>query len=260
MTIIYKTHSDYQVIQVGENRGVRYMRFGDEGSGWQGAILTRQPARLYFPYQQAFALHTAWRPTVNHFLAIGVGTGTAISHVHRRHKNAKITGIDIDDQVIVVAERFFGLPTDERTHYFAEDAGMGLRNLTDAFDLIFIDVFFREQTPKIFFSTSFFQDIEQHLVLGGIVAMNVILPIKGPLRHAFWDLYARLQRYIGPTYYIALGPVPFISQNVILFSQKASSKALSLSTLRKKCLSEIEQHKNYFSTYAKILPWRLKSE
>ncbi len=258
MTIIYKTQSAYQAIQVGERNGLRYMRFGDEGSGWQGAFLIRQPKRLYFPYQQAFAMHTAWRPVVKNFLSIGVGTGTAIRHIYHRHKNARVTGIDLDDQVIDVAKRFFGLPNNERAHYIARDARSGLAEVNDVFDLIFMDVFFREQTPKAFFSPEFLQLLEYHLVAQGLLAINVIMPIKGPFRESFWSLNTLLQRMIGPTFYIALGPVPFLSQNIILFVQKGPVKVSTLTDLRKKCLQEIEQGKNYFAPYAKILPWRLK--
>lgn len=260
MTIIYKANSIYQAIQVGERSGVRYMRFGEEGSGWQGALVIEQPERLYFPYQQAFALHVAWLPTVQNFLAIGVGTGTAIRHIHRRHREAHVTGIDLDEQVIEVAARFFDLPTDKRCRYFAEDGLKYLDRIDDVFDLIFIDVFFHEQTPTSFFSETFIDKIRRHLAPEGIVAMNVIMTTAGPKQHHFWNLYTLLAQVIGPTYYVALGPLPFISQNIILFAHNQTETSLLLTDLRKNCMREVDKGKRYFAPYAKILPWRLKQK
>lgn len=256
--IIETIRSTHQTIQIAQRRGVRFMRFGDERAGWQGAMLIRQPSRLYFPYQQAFALHTIWRPSVARFLSVGIGTGTAISHVHRRHPQARITGIDIDAAVMVAAKRHFGMPADERTHFIEADARGYVPRMEERFDLILIDVFYRDETPQTFLSPVYLRSLSDRLVPGGVLAMNVILPAAGARSRKLWELGGYLNLLIGPAWYIPLGVTAFSAQNIVLFSQRDPAVTASVSLLRRRGVREIVAHRTTFSRYAQLIPWRLK--
>ncbi len=256
--IIETIRSTYQTIQIVERNGVRFMRFGDERAGWQGGMLVRRPTRLYFPYQQAFALHTMWLPSVSRFLAVGIGTGTAISHVHRRHPQARITGIDVDAAVMVAAKEHFMMPADDRTRFIEADARAFVPRMEDQFDLILLDVFYREETPQTFFSAVYLRSLADRLTPGGVLAMNVILPTAGEHSRKFWELGRRLSLLIGPAWYIPLGVISFSAQNIVLFSQRDPTVTAPVSQLRRRGLREIGAHQRMFARYAQLLPWRLK--
>lgn len=257
--IIETIRSPHQTIQIAERRGVRFMRFGAELAGWQGAMLVRQPSRLYFPYQQAVALHTMLRPAVSRFLAVGVGTGTAVSHVHRRHPQARITGIDVDAAVTAAAIQHFKMPADERTQFIEADARSYVPRMEEQFDLILLDVFYREEIPQTFLSPVYLRSLAERLMTGGVLVMNVILPATGPHSRKLLELGHYLNILVGPAWYMPLGVMPFSAQNIVLFAQRDPVATAPVSLLRRRGAREIGAHRQTFARYAPLLPWRLKS-
>lgn len=259
MTTIYQGKSRHQEIFVGEQKGVRFLRFGaTQKAGWQGACLLKRPERLYFPYQQAFSLHVAFRPVVKTFLAVGVGSGTAISHVYKRHPKAKIMAVDLDREVLDVAKRYFFVPDDQRVVYVEADARSYVPRIRTRFDLIFIDVFFQERTPKTFLSPVFLQAVAERMTPGGVFCMNVIMRTEGEKSESFTKLCEALQLTIGPTWMLPIGFFPNSLRNVLLFAQRSPVAVDSLRNVRKRAQMEISRHAGAYAPYARLLPWFLQ--
>lgn len=239
---------------MGERSGVRFLRFGNAHAGWQGACVVKQPERLYFPYQQAFSLHVAFRPTVKSFLAVGVGSGTAISHVHRRHPEAQILAVDLDREVLDVAKRYFAVPTDERVYYVEADARAYVPRMRSRFDLVFIDAFYQERTPKTFLSPVFLEATAARMAPGGTLAMNVIMKTAGQFSDHFVKLYKALQATVGPTWMLPIGLSPYTPRNIILFAQKSPVLVDSLPAVRRRAQVEIASYPAVYAPYARLLP------
>ena len=255
---LFKTESAHQTIFVGEQRGVRFLSFGDRRAGWQGAYLPARPERLYFPYQQAFSLHTAWRPRVERFLAIGVGTGTAIGHVFRRHPEARIVGVDIDLAVIEAARRFFALPESGRIELLAADARSAVPQMAERFDLIFLDVFYREETPKTLLSPLYLNVLRDRLAPGGVLAINAILATAGPRGQRFRDLCRHLKLTVGPVWWINVGLVPQWENNVLLFARRMPTGVPATEELRARARREIRVHPRAYAPYSRLIPVRIR--
>lgn len=234
------------------------MRFGSARAGWQGACLVDQPERLYFPYQQAFSLHTAFRPSVKAFLAVGVGSGTAVSHVHRRHPQAQIMAIELDKEVLSVARRFFSVPSDHRVYYVEADARSYVPRMRTRFDLLFVDAFYKEQTPKTFLSPIFLQAAAERMMPGGVFCMNVIMVTSGEQSEPFQALCRSLKTIIGPTWMLPIGVFSQTPRNILLFAQKSPVVVETLGTIRKRAQAEIALHKSVYANYGRILPWFLR--
>lgn len=257
-TTLYQSHSPHQEIFVGERKGVRFMRFGNQRAGWQGACVVNQPERLYFPYQQAFSLHVAFRPLVKTFLAVGVGSGTAVSHVHRRHPNAQIMAIELDREVLNVARRFFSVPADHRVYYVEADARSYVPRIHSHFDLIFIDAFYKEQTPKTFLSPVFLRAAAERMLPGGVFCMNVIMPTSGEHSEPFVQFCRALKTTIGPTYMLPIGFSGHTPRNVLLFAQRSPVVIDTMAQIRKRAQAEIASHREAYARYAPVLPWLLR--
>jgi spermidine synthase len=257
-TTLFDMRSPWQDVFVGERAGVRFLRFGRERGGWQGAQVVRQPRKLYFPYQQAFSLHTAWRPHVQRFLSIGVGTATAISHVHWRHPQADMIGVDVDPLVIEVAKRFFGAPVDDRTEFVAADARLYVPRLEDVFDLVFVDAYYRERVPQTFVSSVFLAALARLLAPAGVVMMNVIMTPAGRRARPLRKLCGDLETLIGPTWVIPLGVLPRAPQNILVVAQRRPAPLITARTLWERSLSEVRAHPEIYSSYARLLPMRIR--
>lgn len=257
-SLLYQARSAHQEICVAERRGVRFLRFGGERSGWQGAAMALRPERLVLPYQQAFSLHTALRPVVRRFLCIGVGTGTAITHVFRRHPQAKITGVDIDGEVLHVARKYFAVPDDPRVKLVQADARPYVARLADRFDLAFLDAYYHEETPKTFLSPVYLSAVSDRLEPGGLFVANVIMASAGPLRKALDDLCQTLRQTIGPVWVLNVGLMPYCEQNVILFAQKSPTRVADVRDVRRRAKEEIATHPAVYGRWSGRLPGRIQ--
>ena len=255
---LFRRPSPYQQVFVGETGGVRFLRFGDSGAGWQGAMKVSRPELLYFPYQQAFSFYTAWNPTIRRFLSLGVGTGTAISHVHRRHPQAEIVGVEWDPMVLQVAEEYFQLPSDSRVSLYEADARTYIMKIQDRFDLIYVDVYFQEETPKVLYSPLYLHTLSELLEPGGVLAINAILATKGPLSYPFVHLCTDLETLIGPTYSITLGAIPQITHNVMIFAQRLPTTLRTMSEIRKRSWQEIHAHQENYMWSTRLMPFFIK--
>ncbi len=254
---LFEARSTYQTVFVGERNGVRFLRFGGPRASWQGACVIARPERLYFPYQQAFSLHTAWRPRVSRFLALGIGTATAISHVYRRHPGAQIVGVDIDEVVIEAARRFFHAPSGPRVRLLQADARLFVPRLQDMFDLIFLDAFFQEETPQTLLSPVFLRALADGLEPGGVLMVNAIMATAGARRRRFVNLCRNLKLLVGPVWALSLGLVPFVESNVLIVARRAPSATLPLAAVRMRARREIQAHAHVYPGYSRFLPGRI---
>ncbi|MCY0868977.1 MAG: fused MFS/spermidine synthase [Firmicutes bacterium] len=257
-TTLFDMRSPWQDVFVGERAGVRFLRFGREHGGWQGAQVVRHPRKLYFPYQQAFSLHTAWCPHVDRFLCIGVGTATAMSHVHWRHPHAEMVGVDVDPLVIEVAKRFFGAPVDERAAFVAADARLYVPRMEDAFDLVFVDAYYRERVPQTFVSSVFLAALARLISPAGVLMMNVIMAPGGRRSRSLRKLCGDLEALIGPTWMIPLGVLPRTPQNILVIAQRRPTPIVPARTLWERAVGEMRAHPEIYSSFARLLPMRIR--
>ncbi|KUO95868.1 spermidine synthase [Ferroacidibacillus organovorans] len=256
--ILFRQESTFQTVCVGERQNVRFLRFGDASAGWQGACVLDQPKRLYFPYQQAFSLHTAWLPTVENFLSIGVGTGTALNHIHWRHKAANLTGIELDGMVLYVAERYFGLSR-ETVQLIEADARTCLDQLDPSYDLIFLDAYYQEDTPSGMLQETFLKQLADLLIPGGVLAINAIMTTLGKSSSRYHKLCRELSRTVGPTFRIDVGILPFSEHNLLLYAIKMPAFIPSVESLRARARAEIAQNPDVYGPFRDALPTRIKA-
>nr|NNM90762.1 fused MFS/spermidine synthase [Bacilli bacterium] len=253
---LIRIQSPYQLIVVGEQHGVRYLRFGGESAGWQGAMVVASPKRLYFPYQQAFSFYEAFVPEVSNFLSIGVGTGTSLSHVHERHPKASLLGIEWDPRVLEVARNYFSLP-DDRITLIEADARIVLPKMHERFDLIFLDAYYRDKTPKTFYSPLYLKVLADRLETDGVLAINMITVTQGSRSKPFVELCAWLTELIGPVFTLSLGPLAYTPHNLLLFAVKTDTLWQDIRIARQEAMHKIINHPEYYRFWSRVLPYRI---
>lgn len=217
----YRKESLYQTVRVERRRHVRWLRF--DSRGWQGALDLRAPDKILFPYQVGFLLFRCLLPEVRSFLAIGVGTGTALCSVRRMFPEAQVYGVDIDAEVIRAAHQFFQCPDDDRAFYVAMDGRRFVEGEeTDApFDLVFLDAYADDFLPARLATVEFVRSLKERMTERGVVCVNLIGSLKGNESAEVARAWKTYREVFAHTALVPTRPFLRESQNVLLFAADA---------------------------------------
>lgn len=101
---------------------------------------------------------------MKHILLLGVGGGSVIKTLHDEiGYRESITGVEIDPNVIEMANEYFGLSRIPKLQVIIDDAFEFTLRTKDRYDLIIVDIFRDTEMPKFLFE-SFFAGRLGHLL------------------------------------------------------------------------------------------------
>ena len=108
-------------------------------------------------------------------LILGFGAGS-VAHILQKENGCpcSITGVEIDEEVIALAKKYFGLDELQRLDLHVSGAAGYLSKETKAFDLIVADLFLDHRTPEKFLQAAFLKTLYGHLLPGGTVLFNYL--------------------------------------------------------------------------------------
>lgn len=113
---------------------------------------------------------------IQNCLILGLGAGTAAQLVNQKFPLAKITGIEIDPEIIRLGKKYFNLEKTASLHIIVTDAIDWIINLDVTlhreFDLILIDIYKGSQFPKQAESLKFLEKLKQLSADNGIIIFN----------------------------------------------------------------------------------------
>ncbi|OGG15186.1 hypothetical protein A2773_04850 [Candidatus Gottesmanbacteria bacterium RIFCSPHIGHO2_01_FULL_39_10] len=118
---------------------------------------------------------------LNNVLVLGVGGGTVIQILKKRHPYISITGIEIDPKMLDLAKKYFGLSETERICLIIADAIHWVSNYyyqnnlySSKFDLILVDLFIGKKIPSEFEGEKFLSNLKGLLNPQGVVIINLL--------------------------------------------------------------------------------------
>lgn len=217
--LIAKKRSPYQTVYVYEKGTVRYMRFASEG--WQGAQDKRNETRLLFPYQRFFLVYKAWLDEVDSFLALGVGTGTALRTIRRQHPAATMTGVDLDSVVLQSAVTYFDCPQDDNSRLMAMHGRAFLEAEDHHYDLVFHDTYDSQSIPHSMRTLECFSEIRDILNDDGLLVINVIGALSGPASKPFCSLYKTILHVFTDVWVLPTQAYTRSEQNILLIARNS---------------------------------------
>ncbi|MFT8358695.1 spermidine synthase [Bifidobacterium aquikefiri] len=126
----------------------------------------------------AFAAHA------NSALILGMGTGTYARQLREYYPKMAITGVEIDQAITKLADRYFKEPSDIPVSTY--DGRAWLASDAQKYDVIMVDAYQDITIPFQMSSTEFFNLVRDHLNPGGVmvVNMNMISDGKGSINEA----------------------------------------------------------------------------
>ena len=109
-------------------------------------------------------------------LVLGVAGGSVIKTLTQEVKfKGKITGVEIDDVAIEIAQKFFQLQAIPNFQLIQDDAFEFVLKTKEKYDLIIIDVFQDTKMPNFLFEYFFINRINYLLQVNGFILFNTMV-------------------------------------------------------------------------------------
>lgn len=219
--LLLRTESLYNTITIQELDGVRFMALNDPR--WRQSYAPEPGAMELMTYRELFALAPKLTD-VRRVLILGMSAGASLREL-RYYYDAEIDAVDIDPEVIRLAQTHFGVRADARTRLIAADARPFLARGDGVWDFVEIDLF--QGGPEIPFyvaTREFFEAVRARTSEHGVVMMNVIGSLASPAEAGLSRAVGRTMASVFPSVFA----IPLDTNTVFL----ASVRPLALETVR----------------------------
>jgi spermidine synthase len=133
---------------------------------------------LYDLFNLVFKQVTIEWSCISNVLILGFGAGCTVPLIRGRSPNCRIVGIEIDQTVIDLGEKYFGIKQYTDITVLCNSAFDFVTNSNQSFDLIIVDVFIDLEVPKEVESLIFLQNVKRILSINGLVIFNKLIPTK----------------------------------------------------------------------------------
>ena len=162
-------------ILVSEEAGIRFLHFSSE---WvQGAMRIRRPNALELDYTREMMAGLLLRkaPWPREALLVGLGAGSLAKFIYHNLPKTKITVLEIDPQVEIVARLHFKLPDDPaRLNVVIGDGAEYMLADGRCFDYILVDGFDKNAKAGVLDTMPFYQACRARLSNKGLLSVNLL--------------------------------------------------------------------------------------
>ena len=115
----------------------------------------------------------------NSILVLGIAGGSVIKTlVNEIDFKGEITGVEIDPEIISLANKYFKLNEINNLTIIIEDANQFVQKTNQSFDLIIIDIFQDNSMPEFLFETVFIENTKSLLIPWGYLLFNTMIHTK----------------------------------------------------------------------------------
>jgi spermidine synthase len=166
-------------IEVSEKDGIRYLHFSSE---WiQGAMRVQRPNALELHYTREMMAGLLLRdpPWPRTALLIGLGAGSLAKFIYHNLPATRITVVEINPQVEIIARLHFKLPADPRLRVVIGDGAQYMLKDGKKFDAILVDGFDENGRAGVLDTLPFYQACRARLSDKGLLAVNLLGHSRG---------------------------------------------------------------------------------
>jgi spermidine synthase len=183
--VLYDRDSGLQRIRVtASDRGGHRTRWLQLNEGWAIHSWLREPEYVtgdVWDWMALSALIPQPPDGRTDVLIVGLAGGTVSNLITRvlapMLGDVEITGVELDPEVIAVADRYLDLDRSHLTTVVA-DGRVWLRGSEMKFDLIILDAYHQPSIPAHMATIEFFENVQSHLSADGLAVLNVYAPAE----------------------------------------------------------------------------------
>ena len=114
-----------------------------------------------------------FQPAPEMILLLGLGGGDMVRYLHHTLPRCRMDCVDIDPDVIDIAQHYFGLPS-SRVNLTCDDAGRFIQSSHTTYDTIFVDIYAPRAQLLRLYNWDFFDHCHQQLNRGGVLSLNLV--------------------------------------------------------------------------------------
>lgn len=243
--VIYQTETPYQHLEVREDNNIRYLYLNGEK---HSAMYTNGREDYVFKYTSYMHLPELYTDEIDNALVIG-GGAYSVPKQYEEEYNADVTVVEIDPEVVNVAEQYFGINPD-KYNTKVMDGREYLQNTDKKYDVIVLDAYTTDDIPFHLTTKQFMQLVETKLSEDGVLVVNVISTYEGSAAQMHYSMTTTINTAFEnvdtyPTY-------PEDKQSVQNIAIVASNKDISREELmdransnhKYKFTSMVDDHRN----------------
>jgi len=219
--VLYEKESPYSTIIVTEDdEGLRTLWFEKDGAK-QSVVKLGDPDHLELPYSKVMPVGLGLVENPQRVLVVGLGGGTIPTFLRKHYPRLVIDVVEIDPDVVYVAERFFGFRKDANMQPYVDDGRRFIERYRNRYDVIFLDAFGADNVPYDLATQEFLDAVRRALTPNGVVVGNIWSRASNPLydsmvrtyQEVFDELYILDVRARGNKILIALPRKERLSRN-----------------------------------------------
>ena len=114
--------------------------------------------------------------TFETILLLGVAGGSVIKTLKEElNYKGKITGVELDPEIIEIANNYFNLDKTEGVTIFIDDAKKFVANTNEKYDFIIIDIFQDKSMPEFLFESDFTENVKSIVNNNGYILFNTMV-------------------------------------------------------------------------------------
>lgn len=166
-------NSDLSVVQIGKTRRLRSDGL-TQSVNWDSPVCKR----MY--WGKAVEIMKENEPNMRSIIILGLGGATLAHLIAQEFPGIYIASIEIDKEVIKIANEYFDADKVPNHHIFAADA-MGIISMPEeygfqpfSFDALFVDIYCGEKYPDLGKSGTFLAGLERLVKPAGLIMFNRI--------------------------------------------------------------------------------------
>ncbi|HCE44785.1 MAG TPA: hypothetical protein DET40_14690 [Lentisphaeria bacterium] len=172
--VLFEKQTQYFLVTVEEDHnGFRHMVF-NPNKGSQGIWNPKMPDELISNYCRFTTIFLpAMKNPPKRVLFIGLGAGVVPRFVRKNFPDTVIDIVEIDGDIPVIAENYFGFKKDDKINITIGDGRNFINRNKEKYDVIFIDAYTSECIPFQLTTEEFYLKVRDSLAPDGIMTANV---------------------------------------------------------------------------------------
>jgi spermidine synthase len=172
--LIERVESKYNTILIYKRGPYVSLTFGyNDRIYTESTANTEDPLELPVTYTRYMTAALLYISEPKDILEIGFGGGSTASYLHRHLPEATITSVELDDKVMELAERYFGVRAEPGLDIVNRDGRVFMMTDGRQFDAILVDAYRGPFVPFHLMTVEFYELAKLHLKPGGVLVQNV---------------------------------------------------------------------------------------